>query len=235
MQKILSILFISIFIFSVYSEDVFCQPGEYLNNGEKEFCPSGYYCPGDGMKYECPDGTFSEERSESINECKKCGCKNGKKCQKGTVKKWYGKTIDAGYCSGKEPCKPGYGFNEEGHYCYPCFKRTVSKGGKSRCISCGRNEYSNENFTECIKCPFGQAYIEGECQGCPIGQYFDTEEERCYWCPDDSYADKPGQIECQKCPPGMYKNENGNGCTYQQPFFHLINDFEIPWYYNDDD
>ena len=53
------------FIISAYSEEISYQPGEYFNNGEKDLCPSGYYCPGDGKKYECPDGTFSEERAET--------------------------------------------------------------------------------------------------------------------------------------------------------------------------
>ena len=84
------------FIISAYSEEILNTPGLYFHKGKNELCPSGYYCPGDGKKHECPDGTFSIHWAETEEDCMKCGCKNGKQCQKGTVKNLFGKIIHAG-------------------------------------------------------------------------------------------------------------------------------------------
>ena len=218
-------ILISFFI-SVYSSDY--KPGLYLKDEKWIACTSGYYCPGDGNKYECPDGTYSNEYARSLNQCRECGCKNMKSCQKGTItiSNIFGnKTIHAGHCKGLFPCKSGFGFAKEEHSCHKCPQKFISSGGKSVCEPCKENAYTNEKQTKCIECPFGKVYdlIENQCEGCPTGKYFNKETKSCNYCPEGYYNDKPHQTECKKCPDGLYTNEMRNGCTTESLTDYWIN------------
>ncbi len=63
---------------------VLVPPGYYTNENvdesfryEQYMCPVGFFCPGDGKRYECPPGTFTDEEGTISNNCKGV-CDRGK-------------------------------------------------------------------------------------------------------------------------------------------------------------
>ena len=57
-----------------------CCAGKYWNNTACTTCPSGYYCPGSGIAYCCPEPfSYSGPQSMNINQCEahiQCGSNN---------------------------------------------------------------------------------------------------------------------------------------------------------------
>ena len=82
MKNLIQLFFLSIVLISIQvssEELVVIEKSKQINprlywieeEESYEYCESGYYCPGNRKKYECPDGTYSRE-NEKI--CEKCGC-----------------------------------------------------------------------------------------------------------------------------------------------------------------
>ena len=81
------------------------------------------------------------------------------------------------------------------------------------------------NSTTCTSCIAGQVLaIDSTCRfGCPTGQYFDPELNRCFVCPDNCMACiyKKGQIPtCTGCKPNL-RLDNGNCSTVCTKGFYL--------------
>ena len=106
---LLTILFTSALSSKNDNRPKFILIGFYEEKGKIHHCESGYNCPGDGNRYECPDCYYSTDQQK---ECAKCGCVNSENCLKGTTRDdETGIRKYAGQCEGDAPCKPGYGYN----------------------------------------------------------------------------------------------------------------------------
>lgn len=207
-----------LFILAFSNAFMFTYPGYYINEDDVVECESGYYCPGDDKKYECPDGFYSLKERE---ECWKCGCINSDTCPKGTkTDNKTGITIYAGQCEGESPCKPGYGYERKTRVCLKCWDGMYSPGGSNPCQDCKRNEMVSEGQDRCIECPAGEISVTGvDCRPCKRGTYFNNQTKDCEICQEGYYTDEERQFTCKKCPNGMYSNSEFSGCQDRPPFF----------------
>ena len=52
---------------------------------------------------------------------------------------------------------------------------------------------------------------------CPIGTYYDSDEDDCLLCPEGKYSPSEGALQCQSCPDGTWtvgtRQENFTSCT----------------------
>ena len=219
--KIFLFIFTLVFVQNgVFARPPFCEPGTYFSDDEsrhkfddydgdysydQEECESGYYCPGDGTRRECPDGYFSEPGSE---ECIECGCKDGSICQKKTVvNETTNEIIQAGHCFNGVLCRAGYGYyndEDDKEICYPCLNGYYSPGNDSPCLECPEHSLPNDDHSKCERCPSGTEIRSGKCRPCFRGRYYDNSTLRCQFCPGDLYQPKKGQTECIPCPEGLY-------------------------------
>ena len=191
-------------------------------------CESGYFCPGDGNRYECPDGYYSIERSY---ECIKCGCVKTNECYKGNfIDNKTGIEHYTGECKTKSKCQPGYGYDKETKACLKCEYGLYSKGGKNECQKCRKTKVPNKDQSGCEECPFRYGNVFNyECKICSIGTYYNTKTKLCERCPERSIQPSEGQLECIKCPDGLYGNENGEKCVDYNPneFFRYGEDMKF--------
>ena len=196
--------------------------GAYIENDDIFGCESGYYCPGDGKKYQCPDGYYSIFRDK---ECTKCGCKKSKSCIKATkTDNKTGITVYAGQCQRKSPCIKGYGYDKETNTCLKCKGQRYSEGGYNECKRCRVHEIVSKELDRCIECPPGKISIANIfCFPCKKGTFYNNETKTCEFCEEGYYNDKYGQFSCQKCPDGMYSSVYKVVClNYKQNFFEYI-------------
>ena len=185
--------------------------GMYLIGEGAKLCESGYFCPGDGKRYECPDGTYSRRRQRI---CEKCGCTVSNDC-------WKGDQIDnatgiqhyAGECKEKSTCKGGYGYDEVKNSCQKCYNGLYSEGGKSECKRCENRLVPNRAQDGCEECPIGSIEVMGICFTCQPGAYHNLERNQCEVCPEGWVQPDEGQTECIKCPDGYVSNGYFTECV----------------------
>ena len=68
-----------IFIDKIY-ECIYCPPGGYEKNGICYYCPLGYYCPGNGKKYNCGCDICDDVTGECLEDCNLGFYKSENKC-----------------------------------------------------------------------------------------------------------------------------------------------------------
>ena len=206
-MKIHFILFIIQYVLSIK-----CGESYFLNEkGECQWCITGYYCPGDNLKYECPDGYFSKR---GYTECDKCGCDN---CLKGYIVNETTRSFIeyAGSCSEENECYPGYGYEKATKVCELCKPGSYSKGGKEECKRCKRNTIQPKSGqTFCEICPPNQGPFDKHtrCDYCQKGTYYDSIAEHCMRCPMESITTEIGQTECIKCGENSHSNRENTEC-----------------------
>lgn len=240
-------IFISSFVALLYlaSGQSECEPGFYSNGNRCRQCPRGQFqaLAGQTSCEPCPEGTVASytastecvdcpELSRANRRRTRCNCQRGRAlrngkcelCKPGTF--WQTNYGSPPSC---ELCRAGTFQTESGKVdCEDCPKGTSSGKGATECITCGEDEYVNNNG-KCATCPPGRYFEEyenkcrkcemnrfksgkglGPCLPCPLGQFALEGASKCFECPDGSVLLRGGR--CLKCPAGSRLNERQMTC-----------------------
>jgi len=176
-----------------------CPRGAIANGtvplSQCEACPAGSYEMNRTVCFNCPEGTYSRERSSGISDC--IMCKSGF-------------ISGAGAASCKE-CPAG-SYEVDRKSCPCCPDGTYSERGATGCNRCSAGWYAwpRGAATQCKICEAGSYEVKRTtCNYCSPGTSSSTEgasdKSTCVACQPGYIADHFGSTECKKCPEGSHE------------------------------
>ena len=180
--------------YSCGSVDVFCPPksssptyvkqGYYSNESDpvdkktsQHLCPPGYYCPGDGLRYQCPAGRYAASSGLIDSECDG-ECKSGYFCKPGSTSPLQSPCGNATVYCPKASTVPL--LVDQGYY------------SASEIYSITAN-YAGPNATHDIQ------------RECEVGYW--CHDGIKFYCPQGTYGDETGSSnldQCEPCEEGFY-------------------------------
>lgn len=190
------------------------------------YCGKGFYCSSTEL-HACPNGTFSEAGSQTINDCFDCGlyesCSNGIRKVCDSTVHYQTDILTSGNCRN---CSEGYfiqPYRDDIQRCeicplgfmcpgdtnkYKCTNGTYSSDeGQVSCTICPEGYFVTEDSFNCLPCSNDEQCIgDGNRENCILGY---IENNLCYPCPDGYTCENGVALECIN---GTYIDQVNNKC-----------------------